>query len=158
MAGNGIFISEVPWVIRGINGWWMEIGVLMQRRKREIDAKGRVSIGVELSSLVERVRVTVPPTLTPSSHLFYWLCKKAKHSQVVVSTSVSATDLLCLEDGVGGTENMSVKSQINRIKTPGKERQFISCNGIKNPLVHLSILLLGSYICAFCHEKYNICQ
>ena len=43
----------------------------MQRRKREIDAKGRVSIGVELSSLVERVRVTVPPTLTPSSHLFY---------------------------------------------------------------------------------------
>ena len=27
----------------------MEIGVLTQRRKREIDAKGRVSIGVELS-------------------------------------------------------------------------------------------------------------
>lgn len=158
MAGSGIFISEVTWVLRGINGWLMEIGVLTQRRKKEIDVKGRVSIGVELSCRESQGH-------SPSNtYTFLLICfpdcaKKSNTAKWQCQLLFQWQTYYVLRMLVGRMENMSVKSQINRTKTLGKEsRQFMSCNGIKNPLVHHSVLPLGSYICAFCHEKYNICQ
>ena len=103
---------------RGINGWLMEIGVLTQRRKKEIDVKGRVSIGVELSC---RESQDHNPSNT---YTFLLICfpdcaKKSNTAKWQCQLLFQWQTYYVLRMLVGRMENMSVKSQINRTKTLG---------------------------------------